>query len=179
MILGIVLLLLAVLLAGLLILAALSPDHFRVERSIAVNAPATQLLPLINDFRRWTEWSPWESLDAHLERQYSGNAAGVGAVYEWQGQKAGSGRMEILTSTPELIRIKLDFLKPFVAHNTAEFTIKPQLGYVELNWAMFGPQRFMFRVMSVFFSMDKMVGRDFERGLANLKSLAEKTSHQH
>src|SRR5262249_17257950 len=134
-----------------------------------------KIVPHINDFHKWTAWSPWEKLDPNLKRTYSGADNGKGAIYEWEGtKKVGQGRMEIMETTPSTIKIKLDFLKPFEAHHTAEFSLEPQGDSTNITWAMIGKQPFMLKVMSVFMSMDKMVGKDFEAGLANLKGIAEK-----
>ena len=112
--------------AIILILASMKPKTFRLERSTTIKAPPEKIYPLINDFRRWIAWSPWEKLDADLKRNYGGADSGKGATYAWQGKKSGSGRMEIIEAAPNSkILIKLDFLKPFEAHNTAEFTLTP------------------------------------------------------
>jgi uncharacterized protein YndB with AHSA1/START domain len=162
-------------LAAVLIAAALRPDTFRVERAIQINASADRIYPLIDDFHRWTAWSPWEKRDPALKRDYSGAASGKGAVYAWEGNKeVGQGRMEILEAVPpSRIVIKLDFFKPFEAHNTAEFTLQPGAAGTELRWAMYGPQPYLFKLMGLFFSMDKMVGKDFDDGLASIKAIAE------
>jgi len=169
----------AVIIAVVLILAATKPDSFRVERSAVVNAPADKVFPLIADFHEWLKWSPWEGRDPQLKRTYSGAERGKGAVYAWDGNKnVGSGRMEILEAdTPTKIRIKLDFLKPFEAHNTAEFTMQPHGGATNIVWVMTGPAPFMSKVMQVFMSFDSMIGKDFEAGLANLKTISESSSH--
>ena len=166
---------LAIIIAIVLIAAAGRPDSFRVERSAVIQAPPEKIYALIEDFHRWAAWSPWEGRDPALRRSFSGAERGKGAVYAWEGNKqVGSGRMEIVdATTPSNVRIKLDFLKPFEAHNTAEFTIRPQGGGSNVNWAMHGPAPLMFRVMQMFMSMDKMVGKDFATGLANLRKAAE------
>lgn len=158
-----------------LVLAARQPDRFRVERSTVIAAPPERVHALVNDFRAWSGWSPWEKRDPALQRRYSGAEQGVGAVYEWTGNsQVGQGRMEIRQSeAPLQVVIQLDFLKPFEAHNTAEFLMQPEAGGTRVLWAMHGPSPFLSKLMQVFFSMDKMVGKDFEAGLANLKALAE------
>jgi uncharacterized protein YndB with AHSA1/START domain len=165
-----------VLIAALLAYAATKPDTFRVERSANIKAPPEKVFAYLNNFKQWSAWSPWEKLDPDLKRTMSGPPAGKGSVYEWEGNgKAGKGRMEITESTPaSKLVIKLDFLKPFEAHNTAEFSLKPSGDSTQVNWAMFGPNLYIGKVMSVFFSMDSMVGGDFEKGLATLKTEAEK-----
>ena len=167
---------LAIVIAGVLILAATKPDTFRIERSATLNAPADKIFPLISDFHRWLSWSPWEGRDPALKRTYSGAERGKGAVYAWEGNKnVGSGRMEILeANSPSQVLIQLDFLKPFEAHNIAEFTMLPQGNATHLNWVMSGPAPFMSKVMQVFMSFDKMIGKDFEAGLAKIKSVSEK-----
>jgi hypothetical protein len=164
-----------VILAGLLAYAASRPNTFRVTRSQSVQAPADRIFPHIADFHKWSAWSPWEKLDPAMKKTYSGAGSGKGAVYGWAGNdKAGQGRMEIVdAAAPSLIRIKLDFLKPFEAHNTAEFALAPQGGSTEVTWTMYGPQSFMLKAMSLFMSMDSMVGKDFAAGLASLKTIAE------
>ena len=161
--------------AGLLIVAAMKPDEFRVERSISIKAPPEKIFPLINNLHAFTTWSPYEKLDPAMQRSYSGPDSGKGAVYAWKGNdKVGEGRMEITNATPpENVLIQLDFMHPFEAHNTAAFTLKPEGDGTIVTWAMFGPAPFVSKLMSIFFSMDGMIGKDFEAGLANLKSLAE------
>jgi uncharacterized protein YndB with AHSA1/START domain len=166
---------LAIAIAVVLILAATKPDSFSVTRAIDITAPAERIFPLINDFHQWVAWSPWENKDPAMQRSYDGPVSGKGAVYGWDGNKnVGSGRMEILeASAPSKILIKLDFLKPFEAHNTAEFTMLPQGAGTRLTWVMRGPAPFMSKLMQVFMNLDQMIGKDFEIGLANLKKLAE------
>jgi len=149
-------------------------ETFRLERSTRIDAPPQAAFALVDDFRRWTSWSPWEKLDADLQRTYSGPASGLGAVYAWEGKKAGSGRMEIITSEPGArIVIKLDFIKPFAAHNTAEFTLAADGKGTKVTWAMTGPVTLMSKIMGIFFSTEKFVGPQFEEGLANMKRIAE------
>jgi polyketide cyclase/dehydrase/lipid transport protein len=175
-ILAIVAVALAIAIAIVLILAATKPATFSVRRATTVKAPAEKIFPLINDFRQWGSWSPYENKDPAMKRTYSGAASGRGAVYAWDGNKnVGSGRMEILDdSMPLKIVIKLDFFTPFEGHNTAEFTMLPQGDATSLTWVMHGPTSFMMKVMHVFINMDRMIGKDFEAGLANLKRLTEK-----
>ena len=174
--LAIIAIIIAVVVIAVLILAAMKPDTFRVVRSTTIKAPPERIFPLIADFRNWSAWSPWEKMDPALKRTYSGAAEGKGAVYEWEGnKKVGKGRMEIIDAPPsEKVAIKLDFLKPFEAHNTAEFTLQPRGETTDVTWVMHGPNLFIGKVMSVFISMDRMVGKDFEAGLANLKAAAER-----
>ena len=151
------------------------PDTFEVKRMGRIQAPAERIFPLLADFHNWARWSPWEKLDPAMTKAYSGAASGRGAIYQWAGNsQAGAGRMEIVEAVaPSLVRIKLDFLKPFEAHNTAEFTLDARDGSTDVTWTMRGNRPYMLKVMSIFFSMDKMLGRSFEEGLANLKGNAE------
>jgi hypothetical protein len=161
--------------AAILILALTKPNTFRVERSITINASPEKVATLINDFHQWNAWSPWAQLDPAMKTTYSGPASGPGSVYEWEGNsKVGKGRMEILAVQPEKTSIKLDFLKPFEGHNTADFVLEPQGTATRVNWIMYGPMDyFPGKLMSVFTSMDKMIGPDFDKGLANMKAAAE------
>jgi len=167
---------LAVIIAAILILAATKPATLRVQRAISINAPPERIFSLISDFHQWLSWSPYEQKDPAMKRTYSGAERGKGAVYAWDGDKnVGSGRMEILeTSAPQKIVIKLDFFTPFEGHNTAEFTMLPQGDGTHVTWLMHGPANFMSRLIQVFINLDKMIGKDFEAGLANLKTLTEK-----
>jgi uncharacterized protein YndB with AHSA1/START domain len=170
---------LAVAVAVVLILAAQKPNEFRIERGAVIQAPPERVFPLIDDFHQWQAWSPWEGRDPELKRTYEGER-GKGAVYAWEGNRnVGAGRMEIMNSTaPSRVVIKLDFLKPFEAHNTAEFTMAPRRSATnagtDVTWAMHGPAPLVHRVMQVFMNMDRMIGKDFEAGLANLKQAAER-----
>ena len=166
----------AALLIGLLGFAATRPDSFRIERSATIKAPPEKIFARVNDLKAWTAWSPWEKIDPALKRTYSGPPGGKGAAYAWEGNKdVGTGRMEIAESVvPSKIVMKLDFLKPFEAHNTAEFTFARQGEATTVNWAMFGPNPYISKLMGIFFNMDRMVGGQFETGLANLKSITEK-----
>lgn len=151
-------------------LAASRPGELRVQRSLVMAGAPEQVFALVNDFRRWAEWSPYEKLDPAMQREVSGSEQGVGAVYRWQGNaKAGAGRMEIIESAPgELIRIKLDFSKPMEAHNQAEFRFVAREQGTEVSWLMTGPLAFPSKVFSLFVNLDHMIGRDFEQGLKNL-----------
>lgn len=160
------------LLVLVLLIASNKPDQFRVERSLVVNAPADSIRGYITDFHQWILWSPYEAKEPTMPRTYEGPSSGTGSVYSWKGEQVGSGRMEILDVRPEKIMIKLDFSAPFEAHNTAEFLLEPQQNGTKVSWVMYGPNNFMSKVMGVFFSMDLMVGKDFEKGLQNLSLLA-------
>lgn len=164
----------AVLIVAILLYAATRPATFRIERATTVIAPADRIFPLIDDFRQWAAWSPYETMDPELKRSFSGAESGKGAVYAWEGRKAGAGPMEIVdTAPPSRVVVKLDFLKPFKASNTAEYTLEPVGDGTRVTWAMHGPNLFIGKIMGLFMSMDRMIGRDFEAGLAKLKSIAE------
>ena len=160
----------------LLAYAATRPDSFSVQRSVTINAAPDKLLPLLTDFHRWPEWSPWEKLDPTMKRTHSGAANGVGAIYEWDGNdKVGAGRMEVTgIQAPSKVSIKLDFMRPFKSQNTTEYALVSKGSATEVTWTMFGPSPFISKLMGVFVSMDKMIGKDFEAGLANMKAVAEK-----
>ncbi len=164
------------LVAAVLVYAALKPGEFHVQRTSSIQAPTEKIFPYINDYRNWPQWSPYEKVDPNMRRSMSGPTSGVGAVYEWSGNsKAGAGRMEITQSVPSSkVIIKLDFSKPMEGHNTAEFTLRPKGNATDVTWAMSGPTPYVAKVMSIFFNMDKMIGKEFETGLANLKTVAEK-----
>ena len=176
-----ILLVIVLAVVALLVVASTRPPTFRYERSTHIDAPMLQVAEQIDDFRAWQKWSPWENIDPTLQRTFSGADAGVGAIYEWDSKgKAGAGRMEIteMRAGPErgLISIKLDFVKPLKASNTAEFTLTPTDAGTDLTWAMFGPSPFISKLMGVFVNVDAMVGKDFEAGLAALKRNAEQAA---
>jgi carbon monoxide dehydrogenase subunit G len=158
-----------------LVYAATKPDTFRVQRSTSVKAPPEKIFALINDFRHWASWSPYEHKDPAMKRTYSGSESGKGAVYEWDGDKnVGKGRIEITdTSPPNKVTIKLTMIKPFEAHNIVEFTIEPKGEFTTVTWAMNGQVPYLAKVVHVFFNVDRMVGNDFEAGLFKLKATAE------
>jgi uncharacterized protein YndB with AHSA1/START domain len=172
---AIVLLVLAVPVAVVLVLAANKPDVFQVARATTIKAPPDRIFPLINDFHKWGAWSPYEKKDPEMKRTYGGAESGKGAVYAWAGDKnVGHGRMEIVESAPpSKIVLKLDFVKPFEAHNIVEFTLDAKGDSTEVRWAMHGPAPYLAKIVHLFFDMDSMVGKDFEAGLANLKTAAE------
>jgi len=170
----IVLLVVLAAIAVLLAVAATKPGTFRLERATRVAAPVTAVAALVEDFHQWHRWSPWEALDPAMQRTFEGAARGVGAVYGWHGnKKVGTGRMEITAAAADRTTIKLDFLAPWEAHNTAEFTYLPAGDGTEVRWAMSGPRPFMVKLMTVFMDMDGMIGKDFDKGLAALKREAE------
>lgn len=165
----------ALIVGAVCVIAATKPDVFKFERSTVVNAPPEKVFFLVENFHHWKDWSPFEALDSNLKRTYSGPESGKGAVYEWDGNnEAGQGRMEIVeVEPPNKVRIKLDFIKPFQASNIAEFKMAPVESGTKVTWSMEGPNPFMCKVMQVFCNMDDMLGKDFDKGLANIKASAE------
>ncbi len=159
-----------------LVLAGTKPNTFRVERSTTIHASPQIIAGLINDFHNWDAWSPWAHIDPQMRTTYTGPATGVGSVYEWVGNsKVGEGRMEILAIQPNQSTIKLDFLKPFEGHNVTDFILTPEGSGTRVDWVMTGPMAFFSgKIMSVFTSMDAMIGKDFEKGLTQMKAAAEK-----
>ena len=170
-----VLVVIAVVVIAVLVVAARRPDSFAVQRSAQMRAAPATIYPLIADFREWPRWSPWEKLDPNMKRTLSGAASGTGAVYAWQGSnKVGAGRMEIRdVAPPSKVVIQLDFIKPFEGHNVTEFALVAKGESTDVQWTMRGRATFMMKLMGVFADMDKMIGKDFERGLANLKATVE------
>ncbi|MBZ5504722.1 MAG: SRPBCC family protein [Acidobacteriia bacterium] len=154
---------------------ATRPADFRVTRSTTISAPPLVVFAQVNDFHNWSGWSPWARLDPGMKTTYEGPAAGTGAVYTWVGNsKVGEGRMTITESRPgSLVQIKLEFLKPFAATNTAEFTFQPQENLTAVTWNMTGKKNFVTKVIGLVMNMDKMLGGQFEQGLAQMKSVAE------
>lgn len=172
--LAIIAVIIAIAIAAILVLATTKPDALSVQRSISIKAPPEKIFAAVDDFHRWRSWSPYEEKDPGMKRVYSGASSGKGAIYQWNGNRnVGSGRMEILDTTPSKTTIKLDFFTPFEGHNTAEFIALPRGDATMLTWAMRGPSPFMSKVMQVFINMDTMIGKDFEIGLANLKDVVE------
>jgi hypothetical protein len=161
-------------LAVLLIYAATRPDAFRVERSASIKASPENIFALINNLHDFNTWNPYEKKDPSIKGSYHGPSGGPGAAYAWESEKVGVGSMEITASSaPSRVAMKLDFVKPFEAHNIVEFTLQPQGDATQVTWAMHGPSPYMSKLMGIFFNMDKMIGTDFEAGLANLKRAAE------
>jgi hypothetical protein len=153
---------------------ATRPSRFHVERSARLDAPPSVVFPLINDFRRWPSWSPWEQLDPAMKREYSGSAQGTGAMYDWSGNDdVGVGSMRITDSqAPTSVTIALEFKEPWQATNTTRFSVAPEAAGSTVTWGMEGENSFMFKAVGLFMNMDEMVGKDFEAGLANLQRVA-------
>lgn len=166
---------LAVLLAGFLVMVALRPAEFQISRSATMNATPASVFPHVNDFHRWEAWSPWAKMDPHMKTTFEGPASGQGAKYSWVGnKKVGEGKMTVIQSEPPgLVRIKLEFLKPMRATNTANFTFQPESQGTKVTWTMSGTNGFMGKMFFLFMDMEKLIGPDFEKGLAALKAIVE------
>jgi len=171
-----ILIVVVIVVLGLAAFIATRPAEFRVTRTATFAAPAPVVFAQVNELRKWEAWSPWAKKDPHMKQAYAGPAAGAGAVTSWVGNKdVGEGRMSIVESRPaELIRFKLEFFKPFAATNSAEFSFKEEGGRTALTWTMRGQNNFIGKAMCLLFDMDKMVGGDFEAGLASLKTIVDK-----
>jgi Polyketide cyclase / dehydrase and lipid transport len=151
------------------------PSAFRIARSLTIDAPASTLFALINDFHAWTAWSPWDKVDPNLERIYEGADAGVGAVYKWRGPKTGEGSMTLVESVENAkVEIDLRFIKPFPANNHTVFTLEAEGSATKVTWAMTGNNSFVSKAFNVIMNVDKMVGGDFEKGLAAMRAAASK-----
>jgi uncharacterized protein YndB with AHSA1/START domain len=173
---GIIVAVVAVVLAGLLAFAATRPDTFQVERSLVINAPPEKIFALINDLHAMSTWSPYEAKDPAMKRTYGGAASGKGAKYEFDGNSnVGKGRLEITdAASPSKVMMQLDMLEPLEGHNAVVFTLKRQGDATYVTWAMQGSQPLIAKLMGLFINMDQMIGDDFAAGLRNLKALAEK-----
>lgn len=169
---------LAVIIVVFLVVVALQPKEYRVARSASISTPPSAAFAQVNDFHKWAAWNPWGKIDPAMKQTYEGAPAGVGAVYTWSGNnEVGEGRMTIIESRPsDLIRIKLEFFKPFAATNTAEFTFKPSDSQTVVTWSMTGEKNFMAKAVHLVMSMDKMIGGQFEKGLADMKTVVEAPS---
>lgn len=164
-----------IVLAVFLIYVSMKPNSFRYERSTMIAAPAAVVFAQVNDFHKWQAWNPWGKLDPTTKETFSGAESGLGAGYAWAGNSnVGEGRMTIVESRPnELIQVKLEFVKPFAATNTAEFTFVPQGDQTKATWTMYGEQNFVGKLMGTFINCDKMIGGQFEKGLADMKAVSE------
>ena len=175
-----ILLAIAAILVIFVIVVAMQPSEFRIARTATFPAPPPAVFAQVNDFHNWDAWSPWAKLDPAAKATFEGAPAGTGAIFKWSGnKKVGEGTMTITESHPhDLIRINLEFLKPFKATHTAEFTFQPEGGKTVLTWSMSGRYNFMSKAFCLFMNMDKMIGGDFEKGLANMKAVIETASRQ-
>jgi hypothetical protein len=166
---------LAVIVIVFVIVVAMQPSDFRIVWSATMSVSAPSVFAQVNDFHKWEAWSPWAKLDPAAKATFEGPSAGVGAIFRWAGNKeVGEGSMTITESRPsDLVRIKLEFLKPFAATNTAEFIFKPEGSQTVVTWSMFGTNNFLAKAVCLFMNMEKMVGGQFEKGLAQMKSVVE------
>jgi len=174
-----IIIILVVVLAVLAFLINRQPAQFHVSRSTVINAPAASVFAQINSQRNWNSWSPWAKLDPNATFTYSGPESGVGAIAHWSGNsKVGEGTSTITDSQPDkAVSFKLEFVKPMVATNTALFLLEPQGGQTQVTWSMDGTSNFIGKAFNFFFDCEKMVGKQFEEGLGNLKALVESTQH--
>ena len=170
-----ILLVLAALVAIFVIVVLMQPTDFRITRSATVNAPPEAVFAQVNDFHKWEGWSPWAKMDPNAKNSFEGAPSGKGAIFRWEGNNdVGAGNMTITESTPSnLILLRLEFIKPFAGVNTTEFNFKPQGGQTEVTWTMSGKNGFMGKAIGLFMNCDKMIGGQFEQGLASMKALAE------
>jgi hypothetical protein len=166
---------LAVVVLGLVAFVASRPDDFRITRSLSISAPAEIIFDQVNDLYKWRNWSPWEKMDPESKRTYEGPGAGLGASYGWDGNnKVGAGRMTITESRPaDAIVLKLEFFRPFKATHAVEFTFRPQGSAIVVAWSMSGKNSFVGKLISTLMNCDKMIGTEYEKGLASLKAVAE------
>jgi hypothetical protein len=170
-----ILLVLVLAIAALAVVIATRPADFKIVRAAKSTAPPAALFAQVNDFHKWDAWSPWAKLDPNMKVTHDGPSSGVGAKYHWVGNdEVGEGRMTILESVPnERVKIRLEFIKPFAATNEAAFAFKPEAGGTDVTWTMTGHNNFIAKAFHLFVDVDKMVGADFEKGLNQLKSVAE------
>ncbi len=170
-----------ILIAGVLLFATTAPDTFRFQRTANIEAPPEKLFPLINDLRRFNTWNPYEKKDPSMKGTYSGPNAGMGAAYAFAGNSdVGKGSIEITESMPpNRVSMRLTMLELFEARNSVEFTLEPKGETTDVTWAIEGPVPYFMKIVHLFFDMDNMVGKDFEAGLADLKTIAEKPPTRH
>jgi polyketide cyclase/dehydrase/lipid transport protein len=159
----------------LVVMVAMRPAEFRIARTATIPAPVPVVFGHVNDFHRWEAWSPWARRDPGMKKTFEGAPAGAGAVYSWAGNHdVGEGRSTIVESRPnELIRIKLEFVRPFKATNTAEFAFRPEDDRTVITWSLAGRHNFLGKAVGLVMNMDRMIGGNFEKGLADLKRIAE------
>lgn len=171
-----ILILVTIAIIALVLVASMQPDDFRVTRNNTIAAPAAAVFAHVNDLTQWDAWSPWAKLDPNAKNSFEGATTGVGATMRWSGNsKVGVGSMTITDNRPsEFIQFNLEFLKPFAANNTAEFTFTPEGDQTRVTWSMYGKNKLMAKVMGLIINCDKMVGGQFEQGLENLKSVVER-----
>ena len=170
-----ILIALAVIVIGFVLIVATRPSEYRVARTVTISAPAPAVFAQVNDFHNWAAWNPWATLDPGMKQTYEGAPAGTGAIYTWAGNRqVGEGRMTLTESRPsDLIRIRLEFLKPLAAISTAEFTFKPEGKQTVVTWSMVGRNNFMAKAVHLVMNIDRMIGGNFEQGLARMKAVVE------
>ncbi len=175
--LNVILIIIAVIIVVLVIVIALQPAESRVSRSTTISAPPAAVFAHVNDFHMWEAWSPWEKVDPAVKKTYGGSPTGVGATYAWEGNKeVGAGNMKIIESRPgELIRIHMEFLKPMKGLSTTDFTFKQEGDDTIVTQTMYGPKNFVSKAMCLVMNIDNMIGGMFEKGLASLKSVVERS----
>ena len=175
-----ILIILAVTVIVFVVVVIMQPSEFRVARSATMSAPASAVFAQVNDFHKWDAWNPWGKIDPTMKQNYQGAPACAGAIYSWAGNnQVGEGRMTMTESRPsDLIRIKMEFYKPFAATSTAEFTFRPAGNQTAVTWSMTGNNNFMAKAIHLFMNMDKMIGGQFEKGLASMKSIVESAPKQ-
>jgi carbon monoxide dehydrogenase subunit G len=173
----IVVLILAVIIAAFVIVVAMRPGNFKIARSITIKAQPSDAFALVNDFHKMDAWSPFMKMDPNVKKEYTGAPSGVGAGYAWMGSgKTGQGKMMIVDSRPnELVEMNLEMVRPMKAVNSVEFTFKPEGDQTKVTWVMSGRNSFVSKAFSLFFNMDKMVGAEFEKGLLDMKVMAEQS----
>jgi hypothetical protein len=174
-----ILILISLLFVALIVVIVTRPATFSVTRSIVSSAPPAVVFPHLNDFRKWEEWSPWAKLDPNATTVFEGPETGTGAIFKWSGNdEVGEGRQEIVESRAnEVVRIRLDFIKPFAGTNESEFSLKPEGTGTQVTWTMSGQNHFMSKAFSLIIDCEKMIGHQFEEGLANLKRVSEATGN--
>lgn len=170
-----ILLALAIVVILLIVFVAGQPDEFKLVRVANISAPREKIFPHVNDLRAWEAWSPWAKLDPNAKNSFEGPASGVGTAMSWSGnKKVGEGRMTITASQAnELIGFRLDFVRPFKATNTAEFAFRAEGNQTRVTWSMAGKSNFFFKIFGLLMNCEQMAGKDFERGLVNLKAVVE------
>jgi hypothetical protein len=164
----------------LVAVVAMQPSEFRIARATTIAAPATVVFAQVNDFHKWEAWNPWGKLDPAVKQAYEGAPAGTGAVYTWSGNsQVGAGRMTVVESRPsDLVRIKLEFFKPMAGTSMADFTFKPEGDQTAVTWTMTGTNRFVAKALGLVMNMDRMIGGQFEKGLADMKTVSEAAAKQ-
>jgi Polyketide cyclase / dehydrase and lipid transport len=164
--------------AGLVVAIMMQPDTYRVVRTASINAPSEKVFAQVNDFRRWDAWSPWAKIDPAMKATYGGPPSGVGSTYQWVGNdEVGEGKMTIKESHPSShLKIDLEFIKPFASQANTEFILKPVGDRTDVEWSIDGKHNFLSKAMCLVISMDQMIGPDFEKGVNQLKTVAESSS---